>query len=206
MKRKQHMTNLFIATLCIILLGTLVTPIFAVNNAEAIQVTNLRATSITEDTIIIEWGAEGCAGTSYTYSIYYAEKGIGYGAAQATGTMSGVGSYSITGLDKGKAYDIQVKVEDAGGVATDSITITTKGTVGIAAIQAVFWNAYAALVAIVWLICIAVAAHYLTKRTQEEDDRIRGKQLMYAVEAIITAVVISILPLIAAMAQGWIQI
>lgn len=211
-QKRKHRHGLFITAIAIILLGVLVTPLFTVNNAEAVNVSNLTI-GRHETSVDVTWTVTGLAGTSYGYAVTAIpiEGGseiiivtVSSGETDTTKTVIG-----DTGqLAKGTSYTLKVVITDdvSGTTVTKTTTFSTTGATGIAAIQAVFWNAYAALVAIVWLLCIGVAAYYLAKRAKEEDDRLRGKQLQYAIEAIVTGVVISILPLIAAMAQGWIQI
>lgn len=211
-QKRKHGHGLLIAAIAIVLLGTLVTPIFAVNNAEAVNVSDPIISNRRDTTVDVTWTVTGLAGTTYKYELYVTPAGgteqPAGGSPSGTGVSAGTKTVTITGLSKGTSYTMRLVIIDelSGASATKTTTFSTTGAVGIQAIQAVFWNAYAALLIIVWLICIAVAAYYLTKRTHEEDDRIRGKQFQYAIEAIITGVLVSILPMIAAMAQGWVQI
>lgn len=207
-QNRKHGYSLFIVAMAIVVLGTFITPILT-TDAEAVNTTDLTISGRTDTTVKVTWGVSGLTGSTYKYDIYVTPMG---GTEELKESASGVTTttktVTISGLQKGTSYTIRVVVTDENSMSsvTKTTTFTTTGATGIAAIEAVFWNAYAALVAIVWLICIGVAAYYLAKRTHEEDDRTRGKQFQYAIEAIITGVIISILPLIAAMAQGWVQI
>ena len=208
-QRKQHRHNsLLMATIAVILLGTLITPTIMVDNAQAVNMSELTVSAVGDNTATVTWTVSGLAGTSYSYDVYVTPMGGNEECkASGTGETAPTKSVDLSALTKGTSHTVRVVITDDTSLASVSKTTTfsTTGAVGIAAVQAVFWNAYAALVAIVWLICIGIAAYYMAKRAKEEDDRVRGKDFQYALEAILTGVIISILPLIAAMAQGWVQ-
>lgn len=77
------------------------------------EVINLAAGSATETTIPLTWGAPSSGGTVTSYTIQYALTGSGnWQTASATDTLL---NYTLSGLNVGQGYDIQVWATNATG-------------------------------------------------------------------------------------------